>query len=266
MSQITMRIPFGLLKEDTMSTLRDEESQSLAPPSIARPRRLFRAEESAPALDPDHAPPPQQRQRRPTEDIDENDATSLNPDDTESASEMPPPKLPVNGLALLMEKSRAPPAGPQERKDKKGKRKFASELVADAASESEDEVYGKMGGGDEEDDDDDSDAASVIENLVDDAQVDAETRAKEDELAAAKARLDQEADEEKLQKQAEAMAKGQLRRKQARKSGFEDSDDDDDEEHVRNEFNRRHENKRQKVRDDIQALGARVVFCTCANC
>ncbi|KAF9224303.1 hypothetical protein BS17DRAFT_779610 [Gyrodon lividus] len=129
-----------------------------------------------------------------------------------------------------------------------------SEFVAAEAQESdEDDVFGFGGAKEDEDEEDEDDQDKVVEGLVDDAVMDAETEAAD--LVQEKYREHEEEDDQQLEKLHQNAIEGKFRMKRRdRGVGFEDDSDEDDDDEARR-IRQRMYKKRKVEGDDLEALG-----------
>ncbi|KIK91696.1 hypothetical protein PAXRUDRAFT_830609 [Paxillus rubicundulus Ve08.2h10] len=132
----------------------------------------------------------------------------------------------------------------------------SSEFVAAEAQESdEDDMFGfGVAKEDDEEDEDDDDQDKVVEGLVDDAFMDAETEAVD--LVQEKHREHEEEDDQQVQKLHQDAIEGRLRMKRRdRGVGFQDDSDDDEDDDEARRIRQRMYKKRKIEDDDLEALG-----------
>lgn len=253
MSQFSMHTPFALRRNATRSTVVDDEESQGAPRALIR-RRPGMDDESQDLLTGDgHRP----RVRRViAADGDEEDEAEPEEEQEQCQTEQAPVERDAFSALMANRKRSSSPGAEPDKKAKK--KKHRSDFVADAASESEDE-YGMGVGADRHESDADSDeedSHQQVEGLVEDAPVDAELQAAQDELAAEKAKADEAERDARLQKKMEDVAQGKVRRK--RKEGDQwSSDSEDDDEYARKAVNKHANKKRVRTTgQDLEALGA----------
>ncbi|KAF8558978.1 hypothetical protein OG21DRAFT_1480851 [Imleria badia] len=150
----------------------------------------------------------------------------------------------------ILSKASKPPSKAQ--KEKHGKSEF---LAVEAEESDEDDMFG-FGGPKKDDDEeeDDNEQDKVVEGLVDDAVMNAETEAAD--LVVEKHREHEEEDDERLQKLHQDAVEGKFRMKRSRDRGvgFEDESDEDDDDDARRIRQRIHK-KRKIEGDSLEALG-----------
>ncbi|KAH0839632.1 hypothetical protein J3R83DRAFT_548 [Lanmaoa asiatica] len=157
------------------------------------------------------------------------------------------PVAKLNAFSILG-KAPKPPSKVQKEKHEK------SEFVAVEAEESdEDDMFGFGGPKKDEDDEDDNEQDKVVEGLVDDTVMNAETEAAD--LVQEKYREHEEEDDQLLQKLHQDATEGKLRiKRRDRGVGFEDDSDEDDDDDARRIRQRIHK-KRKIEGDSLEALG-----------
>ncbi|KAG9317178.1 hypothetical protein JVU11DRAFT_1371 [Chiua virens] len=156
------------------------------------------------------------------------------------------PDAKLNSFNILGKPPKPPSKGQNEKQKK-------SEFVAVEAEESdEDDMFGFGGpkGDDDEEDDDDQD--KVVDGLVDDMAMDAETEAVD--LVQEKYREHEEQDDERLQKLHQDAIEGKLRMKR-RGLGVDLEDNSDEDEDDDHRIRQRIYKKRKIEGDTLEALG-----------
>ncbi|WRT65956.1 uncharacterized protein IL334_002907 [Kwoniella shivajii] len=142
---------------------------------------------------------------------------------------------PKNAFETLMSAAKKPAAS--------SKGKMKSKMVDEQAEESdEDDGWGMNQGGNEEEDDEEEDG--FVEGLVDDQEIDEEEKRKQDELAAAKNREIQAADDAKAEAAARAITAGEHRQKRKGRD-FVDGDESSDDEKMSSKMRKRLRKKRK---------------------